>query len=328
MIRSKFGLGALRLRTAKHFSTKDIMQNSKKYLQLPSGDKMPQFGLGSYLAEKDSDVSNFISAIVDIGYRHIDTAAYYQNEEQIGKALKEVFAKGIKREELFIVTKFWNDDHGRVEEACKESLKRLGLDYVDLYLMHWPIATKTVGDKTVLDRIPLHKTWKDMETCVKKGLTRNIGVSNFNFQSLNDLLSYAEIRPACNQIELNPYLTQIAFVEWMKSEKIQPVAFAPLGKSYLVLNEGDQVLRDPLIKSLAQKYNKTPGQILLNWSLARGHGVIPKSSNIDRLRENFESQSFEMSPEDVEAINKLNRNLRILGHLFVEGIFGAYPIFE
>jgi len=304
------------------------MSYYNKHLLLHSGDKMPQFGLGTYHAENDDNVSNFVSAIVDIGYRHLDTASYYLNEEQIGKALKEVFAKGIKREELFIVTKLWNEDHGRVEEAIKESLKRLDLDYVDLYLMHWPIATKTVGDKTVLDRIPLHKTWKDMEDCVKKGLTRNIGVSNFNFQALNDLLSYAEIRPACNQIELNPYLSQVHFVEWMKSENIHPVAYAPLGKIYLVHNEQDQVLKDPLINSLAQKYNKTPGQILLNWSLARGHAVIPKSAKIERIKENFESQSFELAPEDLEAINKLNRNLRILGHLFVEGIFGTFPIFE
>jgi len=304
------------------------MDKVTKFLNLPSGQKMPQFGLGTYLAQKDTDISNFIAAIVDVGYRHIDTAAYYQNEEQIGKALKEVFAKGIKREELFIVTKLWNDDHGRVEEALRKSLQRLDLDYVDLYLMHWPIATRKEGNKDVLERIPLHKTWKDMESCVKKGLTRNIGVSNFNFQTLNDLLSYAEIRPVCNQIELNPYLTQNRFVEWMKSENIHPVAYAPLGKMYLVKNEDDQVLKNPLINSLAQKYQKTPGQILLNWSLARGHGTIPKSSNPNRIKENFDSQFFELSPEDIEAINKLNRNFRILGDLFTEGFFGAYPIFE
>jgi alcohol dehydrogenase (NADP+) len=304
------------------------MEHTTKHLRLHSGDLMPQFGLGTYLTESDTEAQSLVAAIVDVGYRHLDTASYYKNEEQVGKALKEAFAKGIKREEMFIVTKLWNDDHGRVEEALRESLKKLDLDYVDLYLIHWPLATKTEGDKVVLDRIPLHKTWKDMESCVKKGLTRNIGVSNFNFQTLNDLLSYAEILPACNQIELNPYLSQIAFVDWMKSQNIHPVAYAPLGKMYLVKNEQEQVLKDPLINSLAQKYQKSAGQILLNWSLARGHVVIPKSSQIHRVKENFESQSFTISPEDIESINKLNRNLRILGQVYTEGIFGAFPIFE
>jgi alcohol dehydrogenase (NADP+) len=304
------------------------MENLNKFITLPSGDKMPRFGLGTYLASSNEDINLFIKSITEVGYRHIDTASYYKNEEEIGKALKKVFATGIKRSDIFIVTKLWNDDHGRAEEALKESLKRLDLDFVDLFLIHWPLATKTEGDKVTADRVPISHTWKGMENCVKQGLTRNIGVSNFNFQILNDLLSYAEIPPCCNQIELNPYLSQINFVEWMKTNNIHPVAFAPLGKAYLVDNKEDQVLQNDTILHLAQKYKKTPGQILLNWGLARGHVMIPKSANINRVKENFEAQAFEMEKADIEAVNQLNRNFRILGSLFKEGVFGQFPIFE
>jgi len=308
------------------------MKRISQHAILNNGTKMPRMGLGTWNIREEPEVNTLVEAFTKIGYRHLDTAAFYKNETQIGQALKKIFASGIKREEVFITTKLWNTDHGKVEEAITRSLERLNLDYVDMYLVHMPIAIKMTGNETTLDqtdieKVPLSETWSGMEKCYQKGVTKNIGVSNFKFQLLNDLLTYAKIPPSVNQIELHPYLSQLYLTEWMKNQNIQPVAYSPLGAPYLVENTFPHDLDDPVINMIAKKHGKTPSQVILNWEMQRGHVVIPKSSHIERIKENFDAQFFEIEPEDMIEMNKLDRNLRIVGGAFRTG-FLAYPIFD
>lgn len=280
------------------------------FYQLNDGNKMPKVGLGTYGMDK---VDEYYTAIVDIGYRHIDTAHMYKNEEVIGEALQKVFTNtSIKREDMFIVTKLWGDQKRDVEGALKQSLEKLKLDYVDLYLVHWPIAYEENEDgKAIPVKIPNHKTWADMEALVKAGLTKSIGVSNFNVQSLMDMMAYCEIKPVCNQIELHPYLVQEDLVQYMKDNEIIPVAFCPLIRAGLEDRSAPKnVFELDLFKDLAAKYEKSAGQIILNWGLQRGHTIIPKSSKKERLIENYESQNFALESEDVDKITALNCNWR------------------
>ena len=194
------------------------------YYTLNDGAKMPKVGLGVYLVDS---IDLIYEAIVTEGYRHIDTASFYKNEELIGEALQKVFQNSdVKREDLYVVTKIWGDQRNDVEGAIKESLTKLNLDYVDLYLMHWPLAYKEDenGNK-FFDKIPIHKTWGEMELLVEKGYTKSIGVSNFNVQSIIDLLTYAKIQPVCNQIELHPYLVQDGLIDFLHKVNIRPVAY-------------------------------------------------------------------------------------------------------
>lgn len=300
---------------------------------LRNGKSMPRLGLGTYLATADKDEDTIASAIIKIGYRHIDTAALYKNERIIGKAIKKAMAAGINRNELFITTKLWNSAHGRVEDALKDSLERLQLDYVDLYLIHSPVAIKKEDDEyslesSVLEKIPISDTWRGMEKVAQKGLAQSIGVSNFNFQLLNDLLTYARIEPVCNQIEIHPYLNQWHWVEWMKENNIQPVAYSPLGAAYISTEEKNQPMHDPVVMRIAEKYKKTPSQILINWGFSRGHVEIPKSSHLERIQENWDAQFFEMAPEDIEQLNQLSRNIRVWGGVARVGFIKSHPLFD
>lgn len=280
------------------------------YYELNNGLKMPKIGLGTYGMDT---VDEYFTAIVEVGYRHIDTASMYKNEHLIGEALERVFTEtDIKREDLFIVTKLWGNQKKNVEGALKQSLERLRLDYVDLYLVHWPVAYEEDSEgKPVPAKIPNHKTWADMEKLVHSGLTKSIGVSNFNVQSLMDLLAYCEIKPVCNQIELHPYLVQEDLVKYLKDNEIIPVAFCPMIRAGLEeRNAPKNVFELEIFKDLSKKYNKTSGQIILNWGIQRGHAVIPKSSKKERLIENYGCKYFELEKEDVEKITELNCNYR------------------
>ncbi|WCJ24299.1 NAD(P)-linked oxidoreductase superfamily protein [Euphorbia peplus] len=252
-----------------------------------------------------------------------DCAADYKNEEQVGEALAEAIQTGIvKREDLFITTKLWNSDHGHVVEACKSSLKKLKLDYVDLYLVHFPLATKHIGVGTtgsVLDEegvleidttISLETTWHHMENLVSMGLVHSIGISNYDIFQTRDCIAYAKVKPAVNQIETHPYFQRHSLVRFCQKHHIYVTAHTPLGGSLPNTQRYGSIscLEDPILISLAEKYDKTVTQLVLRWGIQRNIAVIPKISNLDRLLENFQVFNFELTKEDMDLITSLDRN--------------------
>jgi methylglyoxal/glyoxal reductase len=257
---------------------------------LHNGVKMPWFGLGVYKAKEGTEVIESVKAAIKNGYRSIDTASFYQNEEGVGQAIKEA---GVPREELFITTKVWNDDQGYEStlKAFESSLCKLGLDYLDLYLIHWPVAGK------------YKETWRALETLYKEGRVRAIGVSNFHVHHLDDLLNDAEIKPLVNQIEYHPHLTQTELLSYCKKEGIQLEAWSPLKRGGL--------FDDPVIIGIAEKYQKSPAQVILRWDLQNGVVTIPKSTKEHRINENADVFDFELSEQDMAAISSLNKNDRI-----------------
>ncbi len=301
---------------------------SADYL-LNNGVKMPRIGLGTFLA---TGLEDLVYDAVKYGYRHIDTARKYGNEKEIGAGLKKVFENGAaQRSELFIVTRVWPDRLYDPEASLRESLADLGLDYVDLFLIHWPVGIfdPSIGRVT---QPALHVTWSKMEECIEKGLCRNIGVSNFNVQILLDLLSYARYKPACNQVELHPYLSQPDLVRFCLKNNIAPIAYSPLcGASLEAFGEPFEKKRDifneKLLSSISEKYHKTVAQIVLNWHLSRGHTIVPKSSHTERIKENFDVFDFEMSDADIELINDLNCNYRMIDPRQIT-IFDFNPLFD
>jgi methylglyoxal/glyoxal reductase len=257
---------------------------------LHNGVKMPWFGLGVFKVQEGSEVIESVKAAIKHGYISIDTAAIYQNEEGVGQAIRE---SGIPREELFITSKVWNSDQGYEStlQAYETSLKKLGLEYLDLYLIHWPGKTK------------YKETWKALEQLYKDGRVRAIGVSNFHIHHLKDLLEGAEIKPMVNQVEYHPHLTQKELHEFCKQEGIQLEAWSPLKRG--------ELLSDPTINEIAQKYKKTPAQVMLRWDLQNGVVTIPKSIKEHRIIENADVFDFELTPQDMEKIDSLNKNDRI-----------------
>ncbi|CAI2377087.1 unnamed protein product [Moneuplotes crassus] len=276
-----------------------------------NGIKIPKIGLGSAYIDSSDEI---YTAVAECGYRHIDTASFYFNEEIIGEALQKIYKEtDIKRQDLFITSKIWGHQKKDVRGAVTESLEKLQTDYLDLYLIHWPVAYEEAEDGTkVLAKIPNHVVWAELEKLVDEGVIKSIGVSNFNVQSLLDMLAYCRIKPVCNQIELHPYLVQEELVKFMIDNEIVPIAFCPLIRGGNENMKGPKdVLELDLIQELATKYAKTPGQILLNWGLQRGHLIIPKSSKKSRLLENLDSNSFVLEKEDVDKLTALNCDWRI-----------------
>ncbi|MBG9443125.1 aldo/keto reductase [Cytobacillus firmus] len=263
-------------------------------LTLNNGVEMPQFGLGVYKVEKGLQIENTVKDAINIGYRLIDTAAFYENEEGVGKAIKE---SGVPREELFITTKVWNTDQGydQTLNAFDNSLKKMGLDYIDLYLIHWPVKEKYL------------ETWKALEKLYKDGKARAIGVSNFQIHHLKDILKNSSEKPAVNQVELHPLLSQKELREFCSEYNIKVQAWSPIARG--------RVLEDSDIKEIAERHNKSAAQIILRWHLQNGIMVIPKSVKKDRLRENADIFDFELTEDEMRQMNALNNNHR----------FGADP---
>ncbi|KAN0034656.1 hypothetical protein ACTFIV_001188 [Dictyostelium citrinum] len=294
-----------------------IPQNTFK---LNDGNNIPIIGLGTYNGAKAGEVGNAVKIALKNGYRHIDGAAIYLNEKEIGNSLKEVFEEGeIKREDVFYVSKLWNSCHNAslVRKHCEKTLEDLGLQYLDLYLIHWPIAfenadpsgitTDCLNDENgnpIIAPVSIRETWQEMEKLVEYGLVKSIGVSNFNVQILVDLLSYAKIKPVVNQVEIHPYLAQPKLKEFCDKHSILLTAYSPLGQGKCNL------LNNQLLKSIAEKHNKSIANIIFKWLNQRGIVTIPKSGNPSRIIENFNIFDFQISNDDIEKINSLNSNIR------------------
>ncbi|MDQ1145731.1 diketogulonate reductase-like aldo/keto reductase [Bacillus sp. SORGH_AS 510] len=261
---------------------------------LHNGVMMPWLGLGVYKVRQGEEALHAVQHALRVGYKSIDTAALYDNEESVGQAIKE---SSIPREELFITTKVWNSDQrtDSVLGAFETSLDKLGLDYVDLYLVHWPVKEK------------YKETWKVLENLYKEGRVRAIGVSNFNIHHLEDLMSVAEIKPMVNQVELHPMLAQIELRDFCKKNEIQIEAWAPLGQGRL--------LEHPVLQDIASAHHKSIAQVILRWDLQNGIVTIPKSIKEHRIIENANIFDFTLNDSDLEKINALNENKR----------FGADP---
>jgi diketogulonate reductase-like aldo/keto reductase len=258
------------------------------YAVLNNGVKMPRLGLGVWKVTDPGDVERAIHAAVQTGYRSIDTASFYKNEAEVGQAIRSC---GVPREELFITTKIWNEDQGydKTLAAFEESRKRLGLDVVDLLLIHWPGKDKYID------------TWRAFEKLYREGFVRAIGVSNFQIHHLDKLIEASEIVPAVNQVEFHPLLTQKELLAYTKEKGIQLEAWSPLMQGNL-----DQ----PALKEIAAKYGKTPAQVVLRWDLQHGVVTIPKSITPSRIAENADIFDFELTAEDMDRIDSLNRNHR------------------
>ncbi|MBO0962726.1 aldo/keto reductase [Neobacillus sp. MM2021_6] len=271
-----------------------MMKNLQDTTTLNNGVKMPWFGIGVFKVEEGPELVNAVKFAIKHGYRSIDTAAIYGNEESVGQAIREgVKESGITREELFVTSKVWNADLGYESTltAYETSLKKLGLDYLDLYLIHWPVAGK------------YKEAWRALEALYKEGRVKAIGVSNFQVHHLEDLMRDAEIKPMINQVEYHPRLTQKELQTFCQEHGIQMEAWSPLMQG--------QLLDHPALQEMAKKYNKSVAQVILRWDLQNGVMTIPKSTKEQRIVENASIFDFELSREDMEQIDRMNQNHRV-----------------
>ncbi len=337
----------------KFYRMPAIAFDQHSLVPLSSGSQMPSVGLGLWKIDK-SVTASVVSAAIDCGYRHIDAACDYGNETEAGLGIREAVNKRIcSRTDLWVTSKLWNTYHRpeHVQPALERTLADLGLDYIDLYLIHFPIATKHVAwerryppgwfydpqaanPQMIPDPVPLADTWGALERQVEAGRVRHIGVSNFGTSLIRDLLSYCRIRPSVLQVESHPYLTQSKLLRFCQLEQIAFTAFSPLGAgSYVSIgmaDTSDSVLNDPVIAKIAKEHEKTCAQIVLRWAIQRGTAAVPKTSRVEKLRENLDLFQFQLTDQEMHAITSLNRNLRFNDPgVFCEQAFQTFfPIYE
>ncbi len=266
------------------------ISNLQGTVSLNNGVEMPYFGLGVFQSREGSEVINAIRCALDYGYRHIDTAAFYKNEEGVGQAIRQ---SSLSRDDVFVTSKCWNSDQGydKAIRACEDSLRKLKMDYLDLYLVHWPVAGK------------YKDTWRAFEQLCREGKVRAIGVSNFLQHHLEDLLPIAEVVPTVNQMEFHPHLVQQDLVDFCVDKGIQYEAWAPLMRG--------EIFQIETLNELAAKYGKNEAQIVLRWNLQKGVVTIPKSTKKERIEGNADIFDFELSGEDMARIDGLDRGRRI-----------------
>lgn len=267
-----------------------------KYVTFYNGNQMPQVGLGVFRVENNDTAKEAVKHAIKSGYRSIDTAMIYQNEEKVGEGIREALAEtDLMREDLFITSKLWLSDYGRenVAAAYQASLDRLGLDYLDLYLVHWP----------GLDEDVMIDTWKGMEDLYHDQKVKNIGVSNFNVEHLDKLLATSRIKPVINQVEFHPYLTQKRLRVYLEAQNIHMESWSPLMNA--------QILKDDTVKQVAAEVGKSPAQVIIRWNVQHGVVTIPKSITPSRIEENLNVFDFELSLGQMEALDGLNEDRRI-----------------
>lgn len=264
--------------------------NINSMVRLNNGIEMPIFGLGVFRAEAGKETQKAVEHALEVGYRHIDTAWMYGNEKDVGKAIKE---SGISREEIFVTTKLWNDHHGydAALKAFDESLNNLGIEYIDLYLIHWPVPEKRL------------LSWKALENIYNERRAKAIGISNYTTDHLRELDKESLITPTVNQVEFSPFLYQKELHEFCKNNNIQLEAYSPLTKG--------RKFENPTLKDIAKKYSKTPAQVLIRWVLQHDIVVIPKSANPKRIEENSNVFDFELDDGDMEKLDSLNEDFRV-----------------
>lgn len=270
--------------------------NIMEFIEFYNGNKMPIVGLGTYRVENDEQAKEAVQYAIEQGYRSIDAAMIYENEEKVGEGIKAGLAStGLKRSDLFITSKLWLEDYGRenVSDAYQTSLDKLGLDYLDLYLMHWP----GMDEDVMID------TWKGMEDLLKDSKVKNIGVSNFKPHHFETLLSHASVKPVIDQVEFHPYLAQEDLRKYLQAQRIQMESWSPLMNA--------QILDDDTLKTIANEVGKSPAQVIIRWNIQHNVVVIPKSVTPSRIKENLEVFDFELSDSQMEQLDNLNEEKRV-----------------
>ncbi|XP_021288924.1 NADPH-dependent aldo-keto reductase, chloroplastic-like [Herrania umbratica] len=308
------------------------MAQAMRFFELNTGAKIPSVGLGTWQAAPGV-VGDAVATAIKLGYRHIDCAQVYGNEKEIGSVLKKLFEDGVvKREDLWITSKLWNTNHALedVQEAMDSTLQDLHLNYLDLYLIHWPVSMKkgAVGfNREDLTQPDIPVTWRAMEALYDSGKARAIGVSNFSTKKLGDLLEVARVPPAVVQVECHPVWQQPKLHALCKSKGIHLTGFSPLGSPGTGIVK-IEVLKDPVLNMVAEKLGKSPAQIALRWGLQMGHSVLPKSTNEVRIRQNFDVFDFSI-PEDLFVkFSEIEQERLIKATVFAHETFGAYRTVE
>jgi diketogulonate reductase-like aldo/keto reductase len=291
--------------------------------------EMPLVGLGTWKSAP-GEVEAAVYEAIKAGYRHIDCAWIYKNQGDIGRAIRKAFEEElVRREELWITSKLWNDYHGKdqVEPHLRETLSQLGVNYLDLYLIHWP-ASNTAGKELTP---PYEETWKAMEEMYKKGLARSIGVSNMTIPKLKNMNRYTTVWPAVNQVEMHPLFRQDELLAYCASTGMVVQAYSPLGSADSASHlghKGGNLLKNEIVVRVAQEVEKTPGQVLIRWALQRGTAVVPKSANPERIRQNIDVFDWSLSAEQFSALSQLEPQVRLIrGDLCLQAE-GPYRVVE
>ncbi|XP_057950907.1 NADPH-dependent aldo-keto reductase, chloroplastic [Malania oleifera] len=308
-----------------------IRRKEQEVSRLKCGITVPVVGLGTYSFENDRETTELaVHMALQMGYRHFDTAKIYGSEAALGGALTRAIEDGmVEREDVFVTSKLWGSDHHDPVSALNQTLQSLGMEYVDMYLVHWPVKLKPGTYKAVPAEdefeavVDLETTWAGMERCLDMGLCRCIGVSNFSSRKLLRLLDFASVPPAVNQVEMHPMWRQSKLREFCREHNIHVSAYSPLG------GPGNSwgttaVLNNPIIQSIALKHNATPAQVALGWGLSKGSSVIVKSFNRDRLKENMGAHDLRLDDQDLLEIEKLEERKVMRGEVYVNETSSPY----